>query len=96
MPNSLFLLLLERYKRAARCIGGGPAWRGGQSPAELVPIVGYDGRLVRTQERMGLILGRGCMGLAWLDRGPAHTAKDRRGVGCPAVLVEGGPEPLLT
>jgi hypothetical protein len=44
---------------------------------------------VPTQERMGLILSRGCMGLAWLDLGPAHTAKDRRGVGCPAVLVKG-------
>ena len=66
--------------RTARC---GAA----RTAAELVPIAGYYGRLVQTQERMGLILGRGCMGLAWLDRGPAHTAKDRRGVGCPATLV---------
>jgi hypothetical protein len=31
MSNDTFLLLLGRYKRAARCIGGGTAWRGGQS-----------------------------------------------------------------
>jgi hypothetical protein len=26
MPNGTFLLLLERYKHAARCIGGGGGW----------------------------------------------------------------------